>query len=74
MLRRSIKGLDSGTLFVDSDMVLVYSHLSAGYMGLLAVRSDGIEVEKFRWYAMYGGGMGSVDVGSGRVMAAVVVL
>lgn len=46
MFRRSIKGLDFGTLFVDSDMVLVNSHLSAGYMGLLAVRSDGIEVKR----------------------------
>lgn len=33
-------------MFVDSDMVLVNSHLSAGYMGLLAVRSDGIEVKR----------------------------
>ena len=35
MLCRSIKGLDFGTLFVDSDMVLVNSHLSAGYRGCL---------------------------------------
>lgn len=46
MFCRSIKGLDFGTLFVDSDMVLVNSHLSAGYMGLLAVASDGIEVNR----------------------------
>lgn len=46
MFNRNIKGLDFGTLFVDSDMVLVNSHLSAGYVGLLAVRSDGIEVKR----------------------------
>lgn len=44
MFHRNIKGLDFSTLFVDSDMVLVNSHLSVGYVGLLAVRSDGIEV------------------------------